>query len=192
MDYNTLFKGVTTRKDTPLILDRLEAKHICEVGVRKGEFFETLIQGRKLKLAVAIDIWYEFAQDSQNDTKLSRYELAIMRRIFELKFKQVPGVLIVNQLSQVAVEAFPDELFDFVYLDADHTYTETIKDLMRWWDKVKSGGVIAGHDYNSTSENNRVKFEVKKAVDYFVGDYDLQDQLFITNEAVQSFYIWKL
>lgn len=191
MNYDQLFKGVTSRRDTPLILDRLEAKRVCEVGVRKGEFFEILVRGRKLKLAVAIDIWEGYLQDSQNDENHSRFDLGIMRRIFELKFKPLPGVVIVNELSQIAVEAFPDELFDFVYLDADHTRKETTKDLMRWWDKVRTGGVIAGHDYNSINANAGEKFEVKKAVDYFVGYYDLQDQLFVTNESVQSFYILK-
>ena len=43
---------------------------------------------------------------------------------------------------------FPDGLFDFVYIDADHTYEGVKRDIIAWLPKVKTGGVIGGHDYS--------------------------------------------
>lgn len=37
--------------------------------------------------------------------------------------------------------------FDFVFLDAMHTYEDVKADIARWWPRVRSGGVMAFHDY---------------------------------------------
>lgn len=48
-----------------------------------------------------------------------------------------------------ALDAFPDEHFDFVYIDGyAHTGEEGGQTLYDWYPKVKTGGMIAGHDYD--------------------------------------------
>lgn len=37
--------------------------------------------------------------------------------------------------------------FDFVYIDGDHEYDSVIEDILAWYPLVRSGGIIAGHDY---------------------------------------------
>lgn len=49
--------------------------------------------------------------------------------------------------SNIAVDAYPDNYFDFVYIDGDHSYKGAKSDLRNYYPKVKRGGVIAGHDY---------------------------------------------
>ncbi len=51
--------------------------------------------------------------------------------------------------SEEAVDFFQDEFFDFCYLDALHDYDHVKQDITLWLPKVKRGGVIGGHDYNS-------------------------------------------
>lgn len=36
---------------------------------------------------------------------------------------------------------------DFVYIDADHSYTSCFVDISTWWPKIKKGAFIGGHDY---------------------------------------------
>ncbi len=36
---------------------------------------------------------------------------------------------------------------DFVYLDGDHSYEAARADIAAWWPIIKSGGILAGHDY---------------------------------------------
>lgn len=55
---------------------------------------------------------------------------------------------------------FPDVHFDFVFIDASHKYELTKADIRLWYNKVKEGGILAGHDYN---DNEGI--EVKMAVD---------------------------
>lgn len=37
--------------------------------------------------------------------------------------------------------------FDFVFIDADHSYEAVCADIMAWYPLVRSGGILAGHDY---------------------------------------------
>lgn len=44
---------------------------------------------------------------------------------------------------------FEDGSIDFCFIDANHTYEFVSKDIAAYLPKMKKGGVIAGHDYNS-------------------------------------------
>ena len=43
---------------------------------------------------------------------------------------------------------FPDRYFDFVFIDANHVYESVKADILAYLPKMKSGGVLAGHDYS--------------------------------------------
>ena len=59
--------------------------------------------------------------------------------------------------TAAAAEMYQDRSVDFVFVDDSHTYSNTRADVIAWLPKLKSGGVIAGHDIGRDS--------VKKAVD---------------------------
>lgn len=63
------------------------------------------------------------------------------------------------------------EYFDFVYIDADHTYEMVKRDINLWYPLVKSGGIIGGHDYGFPDEVVRYG-GVQKAVDEIFGNND--------------------
>jgi len=50
---------------------------------------------------------------------------------------------------------FCNEYADFVYIDADHNYSNTMKDILHWTPKVKIGGHIGGHDYIRNETRDR-------------------------------------
>jgi predicted O-methyltransferase YrrM len=41
----------------------------------------------------------------------------------------------------------PDESLDFIFIDAAHTYADTVELLRAFLPKVKRGGILAGHDH---------------------------------------------
>lgn len=49
--------------------------------------------------------------------------------------------------SEQMVHIFTDEYFDFIYIDGDHSFEAVKFDVAHWWDKLKIGGVLAGHDF---------------------------------------------
>lgn len=55
--------------------------------------------------------------------------------------------LTVANLSTVAGTFFPNEYFDFIFIDANHEYDAVVADLDTWWPKLKSGGLFSGDDY---------------------------------------------
>ena len=49
---------------------------------------------------------------------------------------------------------FPNEFFDFIYIDGNHKYEEVLSDLENWVPKVKNGGWITGHDFKFASHDS--------------------------------------
>ena len=49
--------------------------------------------------------------------------------------------------SVEAAEDIPDESLDFVYIDATHSYEALTEDLNAWYQKVRTGGLVSGHDW---------------------------------------------
>lgn len=66
-----------------------------------------------------------------------------------------------------AAKLFPDESLSFLFIDGDHAEEAVTADLCAWWDKIRVGGVIAGHDYEGYYPGG--KNPVKTAVDRFFG-----------------------
>ena len=66
--------------------------------------------------------------------------------------------------STGVLEKFPNEYFDWIYIDGNHLYEYVKKDLELSFQKVKSGGYIAGDDY---TDGGWWEGGVKKAVDEF-------------------------
>jgi predicted O-methyltransferase YrrM len=56
-----------------------------------------------------------------------------------------------------------DEPLDFVYIDANHDYKYVLEDCNTWLPKIKKGGIISGHDYNRSPDD-----DVKNAVNSFI------------------------
>lgn len=54
-----------------------------------------------------------------------------------------------------------DEQFDFVFIDSSHLYENTKAEIRLWLDKVKPGGILAGHDY---SDNVQVEKAVNELI----------------------------
>jgi cephalosporin hydroxylase len=51
--------------------------------------------------------------------------------------------------SVAAATLFANGSLDFVFIDADHTYDAVQADIAAWRPKIKSGGILAGHDWHT-------------------------------------------
>lgn len=147
-------------------LRKYKCGYVCEVGVDEGGSFVHLI-AHNPKLAVAVDPWIDDGVLSRNESELSQEELDRKYAAFKELMADKPFVHIMRDYSTVAAENFPDNYFDFVYIDADHTYEASYADILAWYPKVKPGKFLAGHDYLRD-------FGVYDAVNKFIKDNDLR------------------
>jgi hypothetical protein len=76
--------------------------------------------------------------------------------------------------SEKASALYANGYFDFVYLDADHTYKGAAKDIELWYPKVRSGGILSGHDYKNKRIRPGIVCGVVQAVDEFVSKNKLE------------------
>jgi hypothetical protein len=54
----------------------------------------------------------------------------------------------VRKTSVEAAKDYPDGFFDFVYIDGDHSKEAVQADVTAWRPKVKTGGMLSGHDWS--------------------------------------------
>jgi cephalosporin hydroxylase len=54
---------------------------------------------------------------------------------------------LVRQTSEQAAASVADQSQDFVFIDADHRYEAVVQDIQMWRPKVRSGGLLCGHDF---------------------------------------------
>jgi len=75
-----------------------------------------------------------------------------------------PNIRNIKMQSVDAAKLFADGSLDMVFIDAGHEYEEVVSDISAWLPKVRSGGILCGHDFNQFAG-------VRLAVEELVPDY---------------------
>ncbi len=135
------------RDNLPVLMNELGYTVGAEVGVLIGKYSEMFCRNiPKLKL-YAIDSWEIYDGYNIFDKLPKAYEEA-KRRL------ALYNVEIIRAFSMDAVKMFQDESLDFVYIDANHSYLHAVQDIVYWAEKVRKGGIVAGHDYRHSGPAN--------------------------------------
>jgi len=163
-----------SRKELPEFLKQRGLKKGVEVGVSWGQ---NIVDYCKAGLDITgIDPW----KDTRDNTYRKIISVPGCKTIEEVhqtainRTKDYPNCKLVQKLSVDALDDFPDRSLDFVYIDASHDFGYIAMDLYHWSRKVKKGGVIAGHDYYSTTGIRAIR-HVGNVVDAFAKSYDFED-----------------
>ena len=159
--------------------------------VQKGKNFGKLIRRARPNLIYGIDIWKDDGITSHNDAKLTQEQNdQLYNNLKNLEAKD-HHVKIIREYSHIAASSFPDNFFDFVYIDADHTYEAAKDDIKLYWPKVKVNGILSGHDYKKyTDKRCNVTFGVIEAVNEIQKEYNIQ-HFHTTTEKFPSWLLLK-
>ena len=174
MSYNYL-----NRDEFLNLINDLDLKIGCEIGVYKADYSIKILEKTNLNKLYLIDPWKHIS--TYNDvSNHDNFEFEqIYQNVKNRLYKYNDRVEIVRDFSENVVSNFNDNELDFVYLDADHSYESSKKDIELWYSKVKPGGIFSGHDYLNGSLPQG-EFGVKRAIDEFVEKNKLK--LYVTGE----------
>jgi hypothetical protein len=127
----------------------------AEIGVHQGDFSQQILEIAKPKKLFLIDPWKYFT-DPKHARSMYGGERA-SQEIMDERHASVAArmdqqiadgvVEIRRETSAAAAVRFPDQFFDFVYVDGDHTYEGVKEDLRLYMPKIRSGGLLIGDDY---------------------------------------------
>lgn len=170
-----------SRDDLPAFFIEMGYKTGAEIGVYKGEFSEKIAKAG-LKL-FAIDPWkvYPGFDNPRGQSRLDQqYEHT--KRVLA----PYPNAEIIRKTSMEAVEDFADESLDFVYIDANHEFRYIAEDLSEWAKKVKSGGIVSGHDYFYLKTGTGAQvWHVAYILKAYLGSYGISDYYVIGSKETK-------
>lgn len=139
------------RKDITKLIDKLGLQSGVEIGVNEGAFSEHLLGNSGLRVLYSIDAWTTDTNLTKSVFRKWATRHGEVSEAYETTKKRLSRFgdrsKIVRKLSYDAVHEFDDNQLDFVYVDGCHRFTGVAMDLAQWWPKIKTGGILAGHDY---------------------------------------------
>ncbi len=159
--------------DRTELLRKLPANAVvAEIGVNEGDFSEKILSICTPQKLVLIDVW---ASKRYHGGLFDMVKNRFATQIAEGKIE------IMRDYSFGAIAACADATFDWVYLDTDHTYDTTRKELELLRPKMKKGGIIAGHDYIIGNWDDGHRYGVIEAVREFCLAYRWE-MIYLTHE----------
>lgn len=160
-----------------------------EVGTHQGGYAVPFYRRWNGKLMFCVDRYI---------TDTGRVHTEDLGQLHEAMYKLGKPWCHVGEDSWKAALSFPDEHFDFVYIDAGHDYHSVRKDIRAWWPKLKSGGIFAGHDYIdgdwvrqyteklSVAVLETLTYGVRSAVNEFALEHNYE--VLVTDDTPTSWY----
>ena len=168
---------LNSRETFAELLAALNYKIGAEVGVERGYFSDILLKCNPNLKLFCIDPWTPYFKVSQ------RRQDNLFAQARQRLDPYGNRIIYIKKTSMDALLDIADNSLDFVYIDAIHDLENVSKDITGWEKKVKSGGIVSGHDYVRLPRRNIGVIDV---VDNFVETNGLE--LYVTKEDIPSFF----
>ena len=145
-------EGAEILADRHKLLDRMPKSAVCaEIGIDRGYFSLAILEQTIPQELFLVDI------------TLSRLDPAS-----EAQLRARPEVTLIEAPSETGLASHPDASFDWIYLDADHSYGAVKKDIDALINKVKPGGYFLFNDFTLWSPANMMNYGVSRAAFEFL------------------------
>ena len=146
----------------------------AEIGVFEAKNSKQLLTGLPNLFLYMIDRWCEYSPSEKSGdvgAYMTNHDAEKWEMIYQKAVRKISPFAgrykIIKRGSLSAVKRFDDNFFDFVFIDADHSYEGCLADIKAWLPKIKKGGYLCGHDYTRSG--------VKKSVDEVLKNVELDD-----------------
>jgi predicted O-methyltransferase YrrM len=158
----------------------------AEIGTERGIYSEVLLKANPKLTLYCVDPWKAYKEYREHTTQ-SKIDEIYKEAIERLK---PYNCCIIRKFSDKAYQDFPDGSLDFVYIDGNHDFTHVSEDLRNWTPKVRSGGIVAGHDFATFYGRYGQYNQVKKAVLKFVEENHISPFFRINNPNERPSWMW--
>lgn len=163
---------------------------VAEIGVLRGKLSNLLLSRRDGLTLHMVDHWQAYDPDSDAyQHSLATQEPCGVQTPEQVADNYAAALEVSARYGDRArVHACPsvqgamlhhDASLDLAFIDADHSEQAVAEDIAAWWPKVKPGGWLGGHDYETTG----MPTGVKAAVDAFASREGLPVEL-------DAFFTW--
>ena len=133
-----------TRDDLASLVHELDLKVGVEVGVASGQYSKVISDRNPQMKLYGVDPWtsYKEYKDYVKKETFDYLETEAMKRLSDR-----PNYEFIKDFSTNAIKRFENNSIDFVYIDANHEDPYITQDIEGWFKKVRSGGIVSGHDF---------------------------------------------
>jgi Methyltransferase domain len=149
----------------------------CEIGVFEGKLSRVLLENQNVSL-IMVDPWttsddviglgefHSSLTQDQQDINYANTCINVQEAGTRAKIMRMTSIEASNHVT--------DDELDFVFIDANHSYESCKEDIEAWFPKVKSAGLVSGHDYN---DPRYPEWGVQRAVDEFAEKHGYKVEL---------------
>jgi len=132
----------------PNLIRKFNLKKGCEIGVSTGGHSHKILETTHVEKLYSIDPY------TPNTTLNLWVEGNYYYDIMFLRVKHRLGQYgdrseMIRAYSSDVADRFKDNELDFVFVDGSHEYQYVKEDLELYYKKIRSGGIMAGDDYNT-------------------------------------------
>lgn len=150
-----------------------------EIGTSKGCHAFDILYHLDIKTLYCIDPYVEYNDRLKINQHPVDYNFDMFKYIanealscFKDKYK------FIYKTSDDAIDEIPNNL-DFVYIDGNHSYEQVKRDIDTYYNKVKMGGIIGGHDFGLNFPgvikavlafiiDNKIKLYYSESLDWWI------------------------
>lgn len=118
----------------------------AELGVETGDNALYMLKTLNIKRLYLVDAYAPYIDGDESGLQRDPTEFYAVAQNTLKKYEE--KIQFILRFSEQAAELLPENL-DFVYIDANHSYEYVKKDMEAYYPKIKSGGVIGGHDFST-------------------------------------------
>lgn len=159
-------------KPLAALIDSINAKRVLEIGCAYGNNAEYILNNTKVKWLTSVDP-YIFYSAMPGFICQEEYDI-----LYEYAIEKLDAYPNFNELYRMRSEKgyeylhWGDAMFDLIFLDGDHSY-ETVKwEIEHYYNLIKKGGILSGHDYNIFESVNKAVDEMANEMGVSVTVHD--------------------
>lgn len=153
MNYNDLPDGWFNDQDSytysMLVATLPENSIIVELGVWMGRSIcslSDLIKAKNLQVHL-VDTFMGSDGEVAHEEVVKQVSIEDILKSNLLKFGIDSHSTIHKGTTKDIASNFDNAYFDFIFVDADHTFEGALSDIELWYPKLKYSGTMAGHDW---------------------------------------------